>query len=121
MTLGELRTLLANCKPDAKVRINFGSPTLPTGIESWRGSYDEASMTFGPSHITDEEIDATGVIAMIDDAMSKTHYGYKGGEYTFDRDTRVWIAEHGWSGNCSIDRVIDEGWCVIIQPGYGEY
>lgn len=118
MTLGELRTLIANCDPSANVRINFGAPTLPTGIESWRGDYSEASITFGESSIRDEEITVEGFIAMIDDALSKTHYGYKGGEYYFDRDTRVWIAEHGWSGECSVARVIDRGYVALIQPGH---
>lgn len=122
MNLGTLRVLLANCeRQDAKVYINFGEPTQPVKIESWRGDYSEAAMTYSSARISDEDMTVEKAIAMIDEAYAKTHVGYKGGDYTFGPDTRVWVAEHGWSGNCSIERVIDKGWAVYIQTGFEEY
>lgn len=121
MTLGELRSRLAECDLAYPVRINFGSPTLPVSIESWRGDYSEAAITFGPSSISEGEIDVSGMIALIDEAYGRVHFGYKGGEYRFGPETRVWIAEHGWSGECGVGSVIDKGYVVILDPEYQAY
>ena len=121
MTLGELRTLLANCEDKtATVRIHSPVTCSPARIESWRGSYNEAAIvpeTWNP----DGEMTVSGLIDLIDEAYTKTHVGYKGGDYTFTPDTRVWLAQHGSSGNCSIERVKDDRWCVFLIVGWDDF
>ena len=86
MSLGEVIEMLKQYDRSWSVEKGFGAPA------SYRGSYDEVA--FAPATW------AT-VGNMLDDAMSAvgaTFTGYKGGEYTMDRDTKCHIAN--W-GECS--------------------
>ena len=90
MTLGELINLLEKYPEDQVVKQGFGNP------HSWRGVY--AELAFEPAG-------ETTVGDMLDAARSAvgaTYEGWKGGEFTMDRDTTFHIEHEGsWSdGSC---------------------
>ncbi len=86
MTLQELIDALAVCDSRTRVPLGFGYP------HSYRGCYDE--LAFEP--VRDTTVGA--MLAAARAAMGATYQGYKGGSYTMQPYTEVWIAEHGHTG-----------------------
>lgn len=59
---------------------------------SWRGSYDIPAITY------DGEVRKAGVIAEeLQEALKKEHYGYKGGQYKYEKDDTFYVSERGTS------------------------
>jgi len=86
MTLQELIDALVACDPHTRVPLGFGYP------HSYRGYYDE--LAFEP--VRDTTVGA--MLAAARTAVETTYHGYKGGSYTMQPYTEVWIAEHGHTG-----------------------
>lgn len=51
----------------------------------------------------------------------KEFTGWKGGEFTMDESTPVWVANAGNSGNTGIIDVVDDGWRIILMTAYCEF
>lgn len=86
MTLGELIAVLNTVEPERKVALGFHKP------HSYRGFYDE--LAFEPHR-------DTTVGAMLKDAESalgKTFTGWKGGDFTMEKHTTVWMSQKGDCG-----------------------
>jgi hypothetical protein len=86
LTLGQLIDRLKRCDPDQEVPLGFYGP------HSYRGDYHD--LAFEPKH-------DTTVAAMLHEAEyadGATFMGYKGGDYVMDRDSFVWLANHGCCG-----------------------
>ena len=87
MTLGELMRQLSAMDPDSEI----------TGIHeqhSYRGYYSDLAFEAAgnPMLVTD-------LIDMLtNECLGKTFTGYKGGEFTMESDTPLWIAEYGCCG-----------------------
>ena len=77
MTLGELKVFVEN---QEKQLFDFGL-SLPF---SWRGSYCEVAFS-----ILKEQTSKVDLLKSIEDALSETFRGYKGGDYNFNLDTEV--------------------------------
>jgi hypothetical protein len=102
---------------EASVRYDF-EYLFPTEIDSWRGSYAELALNY---KIDGEEMTVSAFLQMLKDTVGKTLTGYKGGEFTMDRDTPVWVANYGNSGNTAVVEVVDNEYVVILVTGYREY
>ena len=86
MVLQELIDTLSRYNPATHVPLGFGKP------HSYRGYYDELAF---------EPVPDTTVGAMLTDAkeaFGRTYSGYKGGDYTMDGFTPVWLARYGDTG-----------------------
>lgn len=94
-----------------EVRFDF-EYLAPTGICSWRGIYSEASLTFGESNGLNLEQLLGELKATIN---GKVFEGYKGGDYTFSKDTPVWVANYGNSGQTAVIDVYDNDYNVILH------
>jgi hypothetical protein len=90
----------------------------PTGIDSWRGSYNELAIGF-QGH--GEEPKLSEFLTMLKTAVGKEFTGWKGGEYIMSERTPVWVANPGNSGNTAIVDVVDKEWVVILVTGYREF
>ena len=97
LTLGELISQLENCYDLAtkKLRFDFGD-NVPTGIDSWRGSYAELSLHFDKT----EAPLVVDFLKVLKETVGKTLEGYKGGDFYMSRHTPVWVANWSESG-CS--------------------
>ena len=84
--LGELISFLETMDPKAQIKGGFGAP------HSDRGSYDELAF--------DPKIEATigDMLFYAKSAVGATYEGWKGGEYTMDLNTPVYIGESGSCG-----------------------
>lgn len=93
MTLGELIDALEKCRPNAEISLKPFSLT-PTGIESWRGRYDELALTYRTvDH--GERTTVAELLPLLRKMVGSVETGYKGGEYRMDRDTPVWVDNYG--------------------------
>lgn len=86
MTLGELIEWLKQQDPNLIVLDGFGSPHCD------RGSYDELAF---------EPVDKTTIGDMLEyarSAVGETFCGWKGGDFTMDEHTSVYIGHYGICG-----------------------
>ena len=106
---------------EAKIQFDF-EYFFPTDINSWRGSYDELALNIknyeygkkGPMTVSD-------FLKLLKDTVGKTFQGYKGGYFKMSKNTPVWVANYGNSGNTAVIDIVDDGWQVLIMTGYREY
>lgn len=86
MTLGELIKTLEKANPDKVVPIGFKHP------HCYRGYYEQ--LAFEPAR----NVTVGSMLECAKSAVGQTFEGYKGGDYTMDNYTRVWLAEYGDTG-----------------------
>ncbi len=75
---------------------------LSANVDSSRGDYSELA-------ITPSETPTVGLLiaAGLNDAVGRTFYGYKGGEYMMRTDTCLWVAPYGDAGWRLDDIMVD--------------
>jgi hypothetical protein len=95
MTVGEILGRLKRMNPDSPSRWTFGPP------HSYRGYYDQVAVTV---HAYESSVgDAVAEITKCLDTFT----GYKGGEFTMDLSTPVWVASAGDTGFPLTQRFLD--------------
>jgi hypothetical protein len=94
MTLGELIEFLAARDPQKVVPLGFHKP------HSYRGYYED--LAFEPC----EQTTVGAMLACAKEALGHTYTGYKGGEYTMEEWTKVWLSEYGDNSGQSIGEVL---------------
>lgn len=130
MTLGEmiikLESIIERIKDKEKDRPEYQDPEVkfdfeylrPTGLSSWRGSYDELAIEFSGEG---EWIKASQFIAMLKEAVGKTYTGYKGGDFVMGKSTPMWVANYGNSGNTGVYNLSYDGYFIVIETGHCEF
>lgn len=132
LTLGELILKLEPIVAKQEERISEGKDEahvyydfcnlFPTEIDSWRGSYSELALNFVDSDNDGAKtMTVGGLLTMLKSTIGKTFEGYKGGEFTMNKHTPIWVANYGNSGNTAVVDVVDDGYCVILITGYREF
>jgi hypothetical protein len=90
----------------------------PVNLDSWRGSYNELAIDYDDSV---KGMSFKKFHKMMNDAIGETFTGYKGGEYTMNRQTPVWAAHYGESGKDGVCKITKEGNKVIIKTTKCEF
>lgn len=88
---------LEKVNSDLKVKIEGGyslDNETDNVFYSWRGDYGQLAIAF---HRGEDTITAGELLKMARGSISKTFCGYKGGDFTMDRDTTIHIANYGKS------------------------
>lgn len=130
ITLGELiekiepivknqKRIVEKYSSEAYVCFDFPS-VVPTGIGSWRGSYDELSLDFDMQKDA-ETMPVTKFFNLLKGAMGNSFTGYKGGEYTMDKNTPIWVDNYGHANNTAVIDVVDNEYSVILITGLREF
>ena len=107
-TLGDLINWLGQQDPNLIVLDGFGSP------HSDRGSYDELAFTPLPSARIGD------MLKYAESAVGDTFTGWKGGEYTMDLGTPVYLGEYGDCGE-AITPITFKYWALTAHKGKGKY
>lgn len=115
LTLGEIIDRCEAIGDDAEVVFDF-EYAAPRKLDSWRGVYAELALSFG----FDGGPKLPEFVSMLKEAVGKEFDGYKGGEFLMTRETPVWVANYGNSGNTAVIGVRDCGYQVVIETGYRE-
>lgn len=112
MTLGQLRDALALANPIAGVRYDqFG--LTPTRINSYRGYYDRPALGW-TGEIYDMQVGM--LLAEVDRVLTgMMFYGWKGGEYTYTRDSPVHVDNPGYATSTALFSVRDMGYVVLLR------
>lgn len=128
MTLGEIIAALDaamtveleeylqdNTKPPERPVYIDWNRMIPHGLDSYRGYYDHLAIGFSPRR-SQPAPTVKEFLADCMTAMGRTYTGYKGGSYTMDENTPVWVANYGESGGWGVSAVKDGGaYCVILE------
>lgn len=126
LTLGQiierLTEISKRSEKDSDVVYDF-EYLFPTEINSWRGSYSELALNF--CNYGDEgdprPMKLSEFLTLLNGTVGKTFTGYKGGDFTMDESTPVWVANYGNSGNTAVVDVVDQGYQVMIMTAYQQY
>jgi hypothetical protein len=74
----------------------------PLGYDSFRGDYSQICLEYGGEHRHHQTVD--GLLKITEGLIGTELTGWKGGEYTVERDKDVYVC---CSGNTSNTRVVD--------------
>jgi hypothetical protein len=126
LTLGELILKLEPIVEKYKDKDEQSIPTVvydfgymrPSCFDSWRGAYKELALDYNEDS---DAMKVTDFLEMCRQTIGKTFTGYKGGEFTMNKHTPIWIANHGDAGSTALIEVVDNTYSVILITGYREY
>ena len=114
-TIGDLIDL---CKGYPEHLVHFiGTDYSPQSLISWRGSYCEPAILASNSVLKGAE-----VATKLEKELQETHYGYKGGEYTYyEGDVFRVVLCKSSSTDHSVDgyKVVDD--CLYLNTNINEY
>ncbi len=96
MRLEQLIDYLKKQNPEKRLVMGLGKP------DSYRGYYDQLAFPLQPNVTVGE------MIASAELAIGTTYQGYKGGDFTMDKDTYVHVAGYGSTGSELSYGLIDE-------------
>ena len=74
-------------------------------------------MAFPP----EENVSVADMRHRVQSAIGDVFEGYKGGDFTMDKNTPIWVANYSHSGNTAVVDVLDCDYQVILVTGYREY
>ena len=130
LTLGELIAKLTPIVENQKERINNNLEEAdviydfgyfhPTQIDSWRGSYCELALNY-KDYTAANLLKSSKFLKLLINAVNDTFQGYKGGDFTMNEDTPIWVANYGQSGFTAVVDVIDNGHQIILCTAYKTY
>lgn len=98
--------------------IRFDFPAAPEDIDSYRGFYDHLAIGIDSESKYTSAVD---FLSTLKEAVGKTFTGYKGGDYTMNRNTPLWIDDYGDCSSCAVIGLYDTTFgYLIILTGYIE-
>ena len=127
LTLGELilkmepiveKQTKRDADSEAMVVYDFGY-LYPTAIDSWRGSYEELALDY--TEDGNGKMTASEFLKLLKETVGATFEGYKGGEFTMNKHTPVWVANYGHSGSTAVIEVVDNEYEIILITGYRKF
>lgn len=111
MTLGQIIDTLKRKEPTEEVRFDFVY-FRPTTLRSWRGDYSQLSL--GYAHDSPKTTTVAELLAECEAAVGKTFQGWKGGDYTMNERTRVYVGNSGEGAGTAIVDIIDGTYLVLV-------
>jgi len=120
LSLGDVIDRLEACKQDVGIYFDFGClvPETHDGMHSYRGYYEDVAMGWrDPSDYSDkrETPKVSEVLAMLKEAVGQTYTGWKGGEFTMDKGSRLWVDSAGTANGVAIVAVDKRDWAVHLR------
>lgn len=108
MTLGEFMTDCANA---GNAIVRFIDTDFSVGdLCSWRGSYDIPSITYDY-----EDKTGTQVFEQLQAQLKETHWGYKGGEFSYSTEDKFYVSEYGRAEEFMvIGTELEDGYLFVI-------
>lgn len=131
ISLGQLIEEIEKCGLETNdgeikdVYFDFGT-AIPTDLASWRGSYNELALGYrlcgydnNNEHFADCKADK--LLNHLKESLGKEYTGWKGGDFFMNKNTPIWVANQGNSGNTAIVGVLDDEWRLVLITSYCEY
>lgn len=111
LTLGQILKELKSHEPGAEVYFDF-EHARPVNIDSYRGYYEDLSLGFD---FSSQPMKCEELVKLLRGCIGRSFEGYKGGEYTMDEETTVWVANHGNTGGTAITRISGTSLIVVLH------
>lgn len=117
MALGDLIDALAMLQADLPVVFGEAEDATPVGFDSYRGYYDELALEW----VMGDPISVKTLREMAESADGSTFTGYKGGEYSMDRSTPMWVSNYGESSGVMLVGILDDGDRIVLETREEEF
>ena len=113
MKIGELKAALKHCQQDADVVFDFCG-CQPGFVASWRGSYDEPSISWRRNQT--EPMSVADVLRELEIATSGKEYcGWKGGNYQYTDNHELHVDNPGECHDTEILSAESDGVRVVLH------
>lgn len=112
MKLGDLIKALEREEKDSPVQYDFCN-FVPGKLDSYRGIYTDLALGYSENG----QATVGDLLAECRQAVGRVYVGWKGGDYSMDENTTVWVAEPGRSSGTAISEVRG-GWPVVLVTEY---
>lgn len=107
---------------DLRVYFDFVD-AVPTDIACWRGWYVEPALGWEPSGYSRVQrkaddaghVTAADLLKELNAGLHSFYTGWKGGEYSFNKNSPLHVANPGDSNYTMIESVQFHGWRIIIH------
>lgn len=113
-TLGNLIELLESIgDKDSYISLDFPG-IYPTGFASYRGYYEDLALGYETGYSIGNK---TRVQKLLDDAkacVGKTYTGWKGGDFTMELDSLLWVSNQGENTGMKITGIKEEDGFVTL-------
>lgn len=116
LSLGEFIDALKREDQGFSVRYDFGGLVPDLSPASYRGYYEDLAVGFSDG----DAPTVAELVAALESAIGKTFCGYKGGDYRMDRNTTLWVANHGESSDTAIVGLARCNWCSVVETAWIE-
>lgn len=110
MNLGLLISALSTYPHDADLRIAGPARLSPVSVESYRGYYEDLSITFRE----DASMKCGAFSEILRATVGTILTGYKGGDFRVHETTLVWVSNHGEASGCRLDGVYEDDGTVYL-------
>lgn len=113
LTLGRLIRLLEVEDQQKYIQYDFVN-FVPTTLDSYRGYYTDLAIGF--KQIDDLKHNPTvgSLLADLKSAVGQEYTGWKGGEFTMNESTPLWVDKPGGASGTAIVGVIGDEYRVIL-------
>lgn len=122
VTLGEMLKILSDVPlkdvtvPVVVTEIDGGTIGSVGRPHSYRGYYVDLAF----DHVREEPRTVEQFLDTCRSALGGTFIGWKGGEFTMDEDTPLWVAEVGSTGYAILGAFLDDGEFCLMCKKVGE-
>lgn len=118
LSLGILLEKIKQCDSDKPVKFKgYRDGSFPNEYDSYRGYYRLIAIEPGK-----ELVKVSEFVEMTKDSIGNTYTGYKGGEYTMNQNTPVWVSDWGTAsgmGITGVDEAKDAVYLIVSDiEGY---
>ena len=103
LTLGRAIEVMEKIPETATVRFDWEESFGPSKPHSYRGYYSD--LAFGT---VSYEVTADYFLDQLKESLGAVFEGYKGGMYTMDKNTPLWVADYGSCGRAIIAWYFDD-------------
>ncbi len=79
----------------AVITLHFPALNISDHFASYRGDYSELCIVAYADEESEYEVDANELLAAAKKCIGAEFEGYKGGQFTMDKNTTVWVSRYG--------------------------
>lgn len=112
-----IQNLINVCNKYPNHLFKFLETDLGVGeLGSWRGSYDLPAITYQSEKKSGKQIAQELTVA-----LGEKHYGYKGGEYSYQSSDEFYVSADGSASEFKVVQAVVEGDFVILYTKISPY
>lgn len=121
-TLGDLISRLENVEDQDKMVFFDFCGCIPTVINSSRGFYRDPALGWSGTGYSSagsaySNSSVSALVERLKWSLGRTYTGWKGGEYTYDTNSRLWVDNPGdW--NSTYITEVSESYVVVLRTYY---